>query len=213
MIRWFFLLLALFLTGCAEVYDYELYYAEPELTGHIGIYIQPDADLVPEAVLRGCQLWGPEGADCELVPSPSSARVDVWVDHETQCHLGPWQNMVANSSLGKVTIYADCLHRVHGNDVSNDDLAVIVGHEIGHLFGMQHVPLDCEHPERSLNDSGVNPFDDSQLDSIPYDQDGNMICGPAIMNPEPFMDFTGSIGETTVDHAEFLVRDRETALF
>ncbi len=183
------------LAGC-QTYDYRLYDHEPDVTTEIGIYIQADDVLVPSAIMHGCRLWSPEGAACRRSPNPNSADIDVYVNDGFGCFTDSGE-IVAMSVSGDVIVYSQCLYSVLGEQVSHDELAIVTAHEIGHALGIDHVPLDCEHPERSLNPG----------DRLPYDRQGRLICGPALMNAEPFMDFTGPIGMTTTDHRAFAARE------
>lgn len=190
------------LFGCQQHYSYELYQGEPQILKEIEVYIALDVELDVDTVLRGCNLWSPEGISCVRAFNGPSARVEVHLDRGSGCNADG-DLTVARSSDYVVTIYAECLYRVYGENFSGDELMIIVAHEFGHLLGLGHVPLDCERPERFVNPG----------DQLPVDASGDLICGPALMNTQPFMDFADEIGMTTVDHQAYQIRNPSADIF
>lgn len=172
--------LAVLFAGCdQEVYVYDLYDGWSHDRGPVTIYHKQHPLLDDSLVLEACNMWERVGADCSNEPNSGNAMISIFVDGGP-CKLdenGGYYVAQATYLTNEITIVEDCLYQSYG-DEALDHLPRVLAHEIGHILGVElHIPLDCDNPWDSLS------IKDAEL---PYNEDGNLICGPAIMNREPY---------------------------
>lgn len=135
------------------------------------IWIQPDARIPREAVLKGCSQWKAERITCVEVDAPKLARVRVYAD-DAPCHVqdkkdaNEWHTYLAWAYQGgDIKMMMGCMPHTDGVYEAKY-FAGVVTHEVGHQIGIwEHVPMRCD-----------------AKDVKTHAKTGKKICGKAVMN-------------------------------
>ena len=161
---------------------------QPELPV-VTVWVDDDPDLPLERMRAGCDIWKAEGARCEFGGSVASSKVRIWPYHGA-CVLNDDGTYTLATAYpdGKIIFNIECFRRGADKKYDLDELAIVMGHELGHQFGVwDHVPAACD-----AADVKTHP-------------DGQRVCGPALMNPIRRKDIRFL---TPIDHLAFDLRSR-----
>lgn len=137
------------------------------------VWIEEDARMPKEDVMRGCREWRMKNVLCIEVDDKDDADIRVTADDgdcvEKDEHTGAVTRTILAWAFpnGDVTMMAKCLEKTPEGRFQAHQLAGVATHEVGHELGIwDHVPETCDDKKVAVH-AGT----------------GRKICGPAVMNP------------------------------
>lgn len=128
------------------------------------VRVEHDALLTAPHVVAACSIWNQVGAGCELVSIATKAEIVIHADYQ-RCPSTNGGKVFAVAESCRITVFMDCFLESGGLDGLL--LRRILAHELGHAFGIDHVPRECD-PGRS-------------------------VCGEALMNSMPELSYITAV--------------------
>lgn len=167
----------------------------------VSVWVQPDARMSKDVVMKGCGKWSAKRVTCVEAPSPEKARIRVYAD-DGECVIKDDKGtsdpkddethyiLAWAYQGGKIRMMMKCLHHDKAGVYDDHQFGAVVTHEVGHQLGIwQHVPRSCKDE-----------------DAKTHAATGRKICGPAVMNPYYHKDIDYV---TEIDALAFDERDRD----
>jgi hypothetical protein len=130
----------------------------------VRVRVETDAVLNARHVSGACDVWSPVGVVCEMVYVSAKAEIVVRADYQ-RCPTTNGGKVFAVAESCQITVFMDCFFE--SGVLDGPLLRRILAHELGHGFGIDHVPRECDS--------------------------GRTICGEALMNSMPDLSYITSV--------------------